>query len=99
MPQNNITFKLQSVEEIIHASFQRTSLHQWQKAEDLVIEVQRQHRQYGSVDTNRVAPVITCLDDTAESDTSSAESDADQIIAHLCNKQTNTFLNLSVKKK
>ena len=66
--ENNTTFRLKDVKELVYGGFGRITKEVWAKAEDHVLKIEKEHWKENCIDRSEISPIIIDFDDDESSD-------------------------------
>ena len=66
--ENNTTFRLKDVKELVYGGFGRITKEVWAKAEDHVLKIEKEYGKENCIDMSEIPPIIIDFDDDESSD-------------------------------
>ena len=66
--ENNTTFRLKDVKELVYGGFGRITKEVWAKAEDHVLKIEKEYGKENCIDRSEIPPIIIDFDDDESSD-------------------------------
>jgi hypothetical protein len=66
--ENNSTFRLKDVKELVYGGFGRITKEVWAKAEDHVLKIEKEHGKENCTDRSAILPILIDFDDDESSD-------------------------------
>ena len=66
--ENNTTFRLKDVKELVYGGFDRITKEVWAKAEDHVLKIEKEYGIENCIDRSEIPPIIIDFDDDESSD-------------------------------
>ena len=66
--ENNATFRLKDVKELVYGGFGRITKEVWAKAEDHVLKIEKEYGKENCIDRSEIPPIIIDFDDDESSD-------------------------------
>ena len=66
--ENNTTFRLKDVKELVYEGLGRITKEVWAKAEDHVLKIETEYEKENCIDRSEIPPIIIDFDDDESSD-------------------------------
>ena len=66
--ENNTTFRLKDVKELVYGGFGRITKEVWAKAENHVLKIENEYGKENCIDRKEIPPIIIDFDDDESSD-------------------------------
>jgi hypothetical protein len=66
--ENNTTFRLKDVKELVYGWFGRITKEVWAKEEDRVLKIEKEYEKENYLDRSEIPPIIIDFDDDESSD-------------------------------
>jgi hypothetical protein len=66
--ENNTTFRLKDVKELVYGWFGRITKEVWVKEEDRVLKIEKEYEKENYLDRSEIPPIIIDFDDDESSD-------------------------------